>query len=261
MGMESRRYGFRPGFPGGGSWITPVIKQLFFLNTAIFLAQTMGRIFYPQSWGWIIHNLGLVPYDVVFRGKLWQPLTYMFLHGDLWHLLINMLMLWMFGCDLERAWGRVRFYRYYLITGVGAAVCIVLIKFAASIGGIARSDIPTVGASGAIFGILIAAAILFPDKQVWLFPLPVTLPMRAFVFIMGLIAFFGTLGSGGDGISHIAHLGGMLVGYLYLRRGSYFYRVRNTYSDWQRRRLMRRFEVYKRRHQDQPPSRPDDWVN
>jgi membrane associated rhomboid family serine protease len=140
-------------------------------------------------------------------------------------------------------------------------VCIVLIKFAASISGIARSDIPTVGASGAIFGILIAAAILFPDKQVWLFPLPVTLPMRAFVFIMGLIAFFGTLGSGGDGISHIAHLGGMLVGYLYLRRGSYFYRVRNTYSDWQRRRLMRRFEVYKRRHQDQPPSRPDDWVN
>jgi len=260
--METRRYGFRPGFPGNGNWITPAIKELFFLNTGIFLAQTISEIFNPASPIWIFHNFGLVPYDVVFRGRLWQPITYAFVHGGLWHLLINMLMLWMFGCDLERAWGRIRFYRYYLITAIGAAVCIVLIKFAASIGGVARSDVPTVGSSGAIFGILMAAAILFPDKQVWLFPLPVMLPMRAFVFIMGLIAFFGTLGSGGDGISHLAHLGGLLVGYLYLRRGSYFYRVRNSYSDWQRRRLQRRFEVYKRRHEkDTPPSRPDDWVN
>lgn len=263
MGMESRRYTFGPRFGGGGAggWITPAIKELFFLNVGVFLLQTLITIVYPGSALWIFRNFGLVPSDVVFSGKIWQPFTYLFLHGGLWHLLLNMLVLWMFGCDIERAWGRIRFYRYYLITGVGAALCIVLIKFAASIGGISRSDIPTVGASGAIFGVLIAAAILFPDRQVWLFPFPVTLPMRAFAFIMGLIAFFGSLGSSGDGISHVAHLGGMLVGYIYLRRGTHFFRLRNTYSDWQRRRLQRRFEVYKRRHQQEPPSRPDDWLN
>src|SRR5438128_1753702 len=90
---------------------------------------------------------------------------------------------------------------------------------------------------------------------------PITLPMRAYVAIMGAIEFFGTLGATGDNISHISHLGGMLVGYLYLRRGSFLYRMRNRLSDWKRRRMRRKFEVYVRDHQDKPPSRPDHWVN
>ena len=78
---------------------------------------------------------------------------------------------------------------------------------------------------------------------------------------MGAIEFFGTLGATGDNISHISHLGGMLVGYLYLRRGSFLYRMRNRLLDWKRRRMRRKFEVYVRDHQDKPPSRPDHWVN
>src|SRR5437016_11716961 len=119
---------------------------------------------------------------------------------------------------------------------------------------------PTIGASGAIFGILMANAVLFPDRRIWLIPLPVTIPMRPYVAVMGAIEFFSTIGSGGDNVSHVCHLGGMLVGYLYLRRGSFLYNVRNTVSDWQHKRNRKRFEVYIK-HKKEPPSRPDNWVN
>jgi membrane associated rhomboid family serine protease len=123
------------------------------------------------------------------------------------------------------------------------------------------SDIPTIGASGAIFGILMANAILFPDRRIWLFPLPVTIPMRPYVAVMGAIEFFGTLGAGGDAVAHVCHLGGMLVGYIYLRRGSFLYSVRNSVSDWQHKRNRKRFDVYINKHKNEPPSRPDRWVN
>ena len=108
---------------------------------------------------------------------------------------------------------------------------------------------------------LLAVAIVMPHRQVWLFPLPVTVSMRIFVIVMGAIEFFGTIGSTGDGVSHVCHLGGMLVGYIYLRRGSYLYNYRNFFSDWKRRRLRKKFEVYVRDHNDKPPSNPDNWVN
>src|SRR5882762_4876295 len=120
---------------------------------------------------------------------------------------------------------------------------------------------PTIGASGAIFGILMANAVLFPDRRIWLIPLPITIPMRPYVAVMGAIEFFSTLGSGGDNVSHVCHLGGMLVGYLYLRRGSFLYNVRNTVTDWQHKRNRKRFEVYINKHKKDPPSRPDNWVN
>jgi hypothetical protein len=96
---------------------------------------------------------------------------------------------------------------------------------------------------------------------VWMFPLPVTVSMRIFVIIMGAIEFFATLGSTGDNISHICHLGGMLVGYVYLRRGSHLYNWRNVLSDWKQRRLRKKFEVYVREHRDKPSDRPDNWIN
>src|SRR2546427_13255293 len=120
---------------------------------------------------------------------------------------------------------------------------------------------PPNGAFGCTYCVHWHAAVVFPVRQVWSFPFPITLPMRAYVAIMGAIEFFGTLGATGDNISHISHLGGMLVGYLYLRRGSFLYRMRNRLSDWKRRRMRRKFEVYVRDHQDKPPSRPDHWVN
>ena len=121
--------------------------------------------------------------------------------------------------------------------------------------------IPTIGASGAIYGVLLAVAVIMPHRQVWVFPLPVTVSMRVFVIVMGAIEFFSTIGATGDGVSHVCHLGGMLVGYIYLRRGSYGYSVRNYFSDWKKQRLKKKFEVYVRDHQDKPPSNPDNWVN
>jgi membrane associated rhomboid family serine protease len=103
--------------------------------------------------------------------------------------------------------------------------------------------------------------VIMPHRQVWVFPLPVTVSMRVFVIVMGAIEFFSTIGVSGDNVSHVCHLGGMLVGYIYLRRGSYGYSLRNYFSDWKRRRLKRKFEVYVRDHQDKPPSNPDNWVN
>ncbi len=259
MGSYPRSYGPRVNW---GGLVTPAIKTLLIANTAVFLVQTLVRLLASADAEFaLIGWLGLVPRAVTHGLRLWQPFTYLFLHGGLWHLLLNMLMLWMFGSDLERYWGKRRFYAYYFLTGVGAGVINILVKTLADPSGIGMSLVPTIGASGAIFGILLAAAVLFPDRQVWLIPLPVTLPMRVYVFVMGAIEFFGTLGAGGDNVSHVCHLGGMLVGYFYLRRGSLLYAFRNRYTDWKRRRLRRKFEVYMREHKDEPPSRPDHWVN
>lgn len=244
-------------------FVTPAVKTLVLANAGVFLAQTFvqllfgGQFYFDQ----IIKRFGLIAYAVTHGMRIWQPFTYLFLHGGLFHLLINMLMLWMFGRDLEMIWGRRRFYSYYFLTGVGAGLINILVKTIAMLFGQQPSLIPTIGASGAIFGILIANAILFPDRQIWLIPFPVTIPMRPYVAVMAAIEFFGTLGSGGDGVSHLCHLGGMLVGYLYLRRGSFLFRLRNTLTDWKMKRTRRKFEVYMGQHKDDPPSRPDHWVN
>jgi membrane associated rhomboid family serine protease len=144
---------------------------------------------------------------------------------------------------------------------VGAGLIEVIVKAIPMLWGHRPSDIPTIGASGAIFGILIANAILFPDRRIWLIPFPVAIPMRPYVAAIAALEFFLTLGSSGDGIGHLCHLGGMLVGYIYLRRGSFLYNVRNTVTDWQHKRNRKRFEVYINKHRKEPPSRPDNWVN
>ena len=258
MGYPPRNYGSRIQWRG---IITPAIKTILIACTGVFLLQTLLLLFAgARAESIFIHYFGLVPYAVV-HGFIYQLFTYLFLHGGLWHLLINMLVLWMFGVDLERTWGQRRFYIYYFVCGVGAAVITVAVKAAFSWSSADAMTVPTIGASGAIYGVLIAAAVLFPDRKVWLIPLPVTLPMRVYVAIMAAIEFFGTLGASGDNVSHVCHLGGMLVGYIYLRRGSYLYGFRNRVSDWNRRRLKRKFEVYVRDHNDKPPSHPGDWVN
>ena len=146
---------------------------------------------------WIIRGLGLVPLAVTHGLRLWQPVTYLFLHGGLMHLLLNMLFLWMFGVDIERSWGRRRFYEYFFITGIGAALINVLVKTILDPHGVGTATAPTIGASGAIYGILLAAAIMFPDRKMWLIPFPVTIPMKIYVLGAGAIEFFSTLGSTG----------------------------------------------------------------
>ena len=210
---------------------------------------------------WVNHFFGLVPLGPIPGFRIWQPFTYIFLHGSIWHLLFNMLFLWMFGRELELVWRKARFLNYFFLCGVGAGLIEVIVKIIPMLWGHRPSDIPTIGASGAIFGILIANAILFPDRRIWLIPFPVSIPMRPYVAAMAAVEFFLTLGSSGDGVGHLCHLGGMLVGYVYLRRGSFLYNVRNSLTDWQHRRNRKRFEVYIDKHKKEPPSRPDNWVN
>jgi rhomboid family protein len=245
------------------SFITPGVKLLVVLCAAVFLGQTLIGIFLSaRATVFINYWFGLVPSGVIPGLRIWQPATYLFLHGGLWHLLINMLMLWMFGRELELVWGKKRFLNYFFLCGIGAGLITVVVKYIPYlVGGHRPSDIPTIGASGAIFGILIANAILFPDRQIWLFPLPIMIPMRPFVAVMAAIEFFGTLNSGGDNVSHLCHLGGMLIGWLYLRRGSFLFRVRNEMADWKHQRNRKRFEVYMKKSKNEPPSNPDHWVN
>jgi len=251
----------RVGFNWRG-FITPAVKILVLGCAGVFLLQKLIELFLPPiATSWFNHAFGLVPRGVIPGMRLWQPATYLFLHGNIWHLLINMLMLWMFGRELELVWGKKRFTNYFFVCGVGAGIITILVKFVPMFWGHSPSDLPTIGASGAIFGILIANAILFPDRQIWLFPLPIMIPMRPFVAVMAAIEFFSTIGSAGDNVSHLCHLGGMLIGWIYLRRGSFLFRMRNEVADWKYQRNRKRFEVFVKKHKDEPPSSPDNWVN
>jgi membrane associated rhomboid family serine protease len=261
LNMPSSPYARRYNFDWRG-FITPGVKLLVLICAGVFLVQTLVDMFLGlRATSWINHFFGLVVLGPIPGLRIWQPFTYIFLHGGIWHLLINMLFLWMFGRDLELVWGKRRFLNFFFLCGVGAALIEILVKVIPMSWGHVPSDVPTIGASGAIFGILMANAILFPDRRIWLIPLPVTIPMRPYVAVMGAIEFFSTLGAGGDAVAHICHLGGMLVGYLYLRRGSFLYNVRNSVSDWQYKRNRKRFEGYMNKHKNEPPSRPDRWIN
>lgn len=261
MGSFSRGYGYRFDISG---YFPRAIKTICIACVSVFFVQEVSRLlFHAEGWNFWPAWFGLTPHNVT-HGFLWQPVTYLFLHGGIGHIFFNLLYLAMFGADLERSWGSRRFYRYYFLCGIGAGLIDVLVrellvtwKFA----GVHTLFEPTIGASGAVYGILLAVAMVMPDRRVWLFPIPATMPMWLVVTILGGLEFFLTIGDTGDGISHVCHLGGMLVGYVYLRRGSFLYSPRNFFSDWKRRRMRKKFEVYQRDHRDKPPSRPDNWLN
>lgn len=259
MGTFSRGYGYR--FDIGG-YFPRAVKTICLVCAGVFLAQEVSQLVRGQeAWAFWHFRFGLVPYAVVHGLRVWQPFTYLFLHETIWHILINLLVFVMFGADLEHTWGSRKFYTYFFVCGVGAGLINIAVKLILDPHGQGGSVVPTVGASGAIYGILLANAVVMPDRRVWMFPLPVTVSMKIFVVIMGAIEFFGTLGTSGDNVSHICHLGGMLIGYVYLRRGSYLYSPRNFFSDWKRRRLRKKFDVYVRENRDKPTARPGDWLN
>ncbi len=202
---------YRPGFFGGFSMFPPVIKALIISNVVVwFLLDFLLAPFTLSGipiFGILTEYLALWPLGTNFWP--WQLVTYMFLHGGFLHLFFNMLALWMFGMELENAWGSRKFLIYYLLCGVGAGVANVLI--APLIG----QGAPTVGASGAVFGVLIGFAMLFPDRPIYLYFL---FPVRAKYLIavwIGLELFFGVTGSS-DGVAHFAHLGGAAVGLVYM---------------------------------------------
>jgi membrane associated rhomboid family serine protease len=245
-------------------YITPGVQLLIIANFAVYVLEAFIRYFGGAgAYLWLLKWFGLVPAGVIPLLRIWQPFTYLFLHDitSIWHIVVNMFMLWMFGREVELVWGRNRFLRYYFLTGVGAGILNVIVKTFPMLWGRENSFVPTIGASGAIFGVLIACAILFPDRRAYLFPIPIAIKMKWIVAIMAAITFVGLSGQGGDSVSHICHLGGMLIGYLYLRRDSYLFRLRNEVSDWKYQRNRKKFDVYINKHKKEPPSHPDRWVN
>ncbi|MBL7013173.1 MAG: rhomboid family intramembrane serine protease [Candidatus Marinimicrobia bacterium] len=199
------RYQFQS--PSGGLSFRPkiftdAIKLLVTVNFIIFFFQTMSgqsRMFFQL--------FGLVPKSVWSQFMIWQPVTYLFFHGGIWHVLINMFVLWMFGTELERVWGKERFLKYYFMTGIGSG----LVTFVLNI----NSTIPIVGASGAVYGVLLAYGLMYPNRTIYLYGI---LPIKSvwFVISIGAIAFFSSIGNTSS-ISHMTHLSGMVIGFLILR--------------------------------------------
>ena len=156
---------------------------------------------------WFDLYFGLVPVLVWKKYFLWQLFTYIFLHGGFSHILFNLLALWMFGGELENYWGEKRFLFYFFFCGVGAGICTVIFS--------PDQFVPTIGASGAIYGLLLAFGSLFPDRQIYIYFL---VPIRAkyFVIIFGLIELFSSIEGTGGGVAHLTHLGGLLFGLFYM---------------------------------------------
>ena len=225
-------YAFGPG-P-----VTPAVKWIIWTNVAAFLATLVFRDL-------ITDHLGLVPKDVIERGWLWQPVTYMFLHAGPLHILFNMLGIWMFGVELERMWGTRFFLKYYAITGVGAAITTILVGLLPYAPAAATYAQNTIGASGALYGLLVAYALYFPDRPILMFLLfPV--PAKFFVIIIGAMSFLAAAGGGSPTVAHAAHLGGIVFGYLYLKggRGGLSAEIKYRYLKWKMNRLRRKFDVY-----------------
>jgi len=195
---------------GLGARLTPGVKYLLIATSAVYLLQLV-------FWQPMIHWFALNPKMILQSFAIWQFFTYMFLHGSFLHILFNLFVLWIFGAEVENAWGTKPFLKYYFITGIGAGVIDFLVNL------IFGMHVITVGASGAIYGLIIAFAIIFPERYITLlvlFVLPVTMKATHMAAIMALISVFAgvsNLFGVGDGVAHFAHLGGMLVGYLYLK--------------------------------------------
>lgn len=182
---------------------TDAIKILVSVNFGIFLLQTIARtegMFFPL--------FGLVPKLVWSEFMLWQPFTYLFFHGSIWHVLINMFVLWMFGSELERLWGKEHFLKFYFVTGVGAGLVTMIIGL--------NSMTPIVGASGAVYGVLLAYGLTYPNRTVYLYGI---IPIKSLWFVIGIgvIAFMSSFDNVSQ-ISHLTHLSGMVIGYLMLKR-------------------------------------------
>ena len=187
--------------------LPPAVKALLLINVGSFF---IGQLWGPLQFDYIF---GLMVPPVLSPFRLYQFVTYLFVHGSLIHILFNMLVLYILGRELEVCWGTPFFLRYYFISGIGAGIC--------SLPFIWGAGVPMIGASGAIFGLLLAYGMVFPNRMITLllfFVLPVRLKARQLVFILtGLELLLLFNRGGGGGVAHFAHLGGALVGFVYLK--------------------------------------------
>lgn len=204
--------------------IPTVTRNLLLINIAAFLISLV----YPS----LNNDLGL-HFFLAKDFQVFQFLTYMFLHGNFYHILMNMFMLWMFGMVVERVWGPRKFLTFYFVCGLGAACCQEVAQFFEyymlgteqygdfSLVDMMRVNIPqsgvTVGASGAIYGVLLAFGMLFPNERMFIIPIPVPIKAKWLVIGSVVVELLSAMGTSNDGVAHLAHLGGMLFGYLMIR--------------------------------------------
>ena len=237
-----------PPFTKGVTWLIGI-------NTAVFLLMGLMSMARVQLGSYLEYYCALVPADVVQHVFLWQLLTYSFIHSGFAHWFWNMIGLWMFGSAVEASWGTRRFFELYFIGVIGAAITTIALAYSHILG---HPGTATVGASGGIFAILIAFGILFAENEIMMIPFPISIKAKYFVGILIVATLALAIGGGGN-VAYVAHLGGLLFGWLYVRRGpkpalidanfsERYYGIRNSYYRWKRRRAAKKFEVYMRQH-------------
>ena len=258
--------------------IPPITKNLLIINLLAFFAT-----FVLQMRGIDLADIGGLHFFLASNFHLYQLVTYLFLHASFMHILSNMFGLWMFGCVIENVWGPKKFLFYYISCGIGAGLLQELAQFGsfymtvaesvpgASLGTVfeygshyasALNAWTTIGASGAVYAVILAFGMTFPNERLFIIPFP--FPIKAKWFVMGYVAieFFSALGTSGDGVAHTAHLGGMLFGFLMIR-----YWNRHPNSGFDRGRGMQFFDNLKRNfeqrqhHQGSGYSNPNMHVN
>ncbi len=210
---------YKPSGFGGFSFFPPVIKNLLIINVVVFLIQTLGgQVMVGNGMTFsdiLTRYFALIPIGGIDVGPFthwsfypWQLITYQFMHGGLMHIFFNLFVLWMFGVEVEHILGSKKFLYFYLICGVAAGLSQLFITplLGGSVG-------PTIGASGAIYGVMVAFALLFPNRLIFLYFL---IPVKAKYLITGLVIFeYFYVGSASGNIAHLAHLGGAVAGFVY----------------------------------------------
>ena len=229
-------------FSFGPGPLSTTLKALIGANVAMFVAQSVFPVL-TEVFGlhpaWVIPALSTRAAEHAFW--VWQPATYMFLHGGVFHILFNMLALWMFGAELERIWGTRYFLKFYFVTGIGAGVVTVVLSLLPFGGQLQYVNI--IGASGAIYGLLLAFAMYFPDRPILLVVFPV--PAKIAVTILGAIALFSSLSDSG-GVANATHLSGLVVAYFFLKgaRLHPIAEVKYRYLKWKINHGRKKFDVY-----------------
>jgi membrane associated rhomboid family serine protease len=230
------------------------VKRLILVYAGIYLLMALMEVASPFAHEWVRVYFGLIP-TLVVRGMLWQLITYSFLHFTLLHFLFNALALWMFGSQLESDWGSKRFLEFYFFCTVAAALTTVAVSYM-HVPGLSPAT-TTIGASGGIYGLLVAFGVLYGESEIMMFPLPFLIKAKYFIWGIVFLTLVGAIQEIG-GVNNFAHLGGLLFGYLYLkfmpRKGLMFatseryFSARNEYYRWKRRRAAKKFEVYMQKH-------------
>lgn len=231
------------------------VRRIIIACTGVYLLGLILQSVFRLDLQPVRNVLALYPV-LVMKGEVWQLVTYSFLHGGFGHLFFNMLTLWFIGGYLEGQWGQRRFIECYTFCVIGAALVTIAIAYTHFLGMDPR--IGTVGASGGIFGLLMAFGVEYGDQEMFMFPLPFMIKAKYLVGIWIVIAVIAIFDPAQNGVANFAHLGGLLFGYIFVkflpRRGltyatsERYFSLRNSYYRWKRRRAAKKFEVYMRQH-------------